>query len=572
MNPQAPLWQIWLNPIVRRYATARLRMGLLLGWGLPVQAIGAFIWLVTYLFSHKAQNFPVPQAAVTAWCGILLLQGILWIMKGTFSVAVGIAREGAEGLTDAQRLTPLKPAYKVMGYLFGLPILETVLVASLLPWSIVSIVIGHVPLAIVFRVHLLLGTAAVLHHAIGLVTGTVIKQKIVAGTVSQLLVIVLHVFVPVFSRFGAGPLGHLGVESAISRELEPLILPQVNIGPAMVRFFHLEVTRTGYQWLIMSVLLGFLLSILWRKWKQADAHLFSKPVALGFFAWILVMSLGEIFPRVDDGTLFQAGEKLPRAWARSGQISDAVTEQGMTLIWAGAVGSVALVAAMLVASIITPTLDQHWCALRALRQRQSARIPWVGDAHSAFVWVIGLGAFAAAGWYYLVREVMTEPMLALVLRPDPAMPWLFLTSILLPLLAWALLMEWRGMRAAYAAAFVGWIIPLMVVIVAVLSGASITGWPRWWLSFSGLLLPALSLLQSSHWLANLSTFFDNLRTPWLVSLWVHGFIVAGLFIALRKAQRSEMLPAAQPQPPPLLESMPPPEMIPACEDAERAAN
>src|SRR5207244_3752325 len=113
-------------------------------------------------------------------------------------VAIGIALEGSAGLGDAQRLTPLSAWHKVIGYLFGLPILETVLVASLLPWTVVSVILAKIPLAIVFRVHLLLVTSAILHHAIGLVIGTVIRQKIVAGTVSQLLVIFLHLVVPLF--------------------------------------------------------------------------------------------------------------------------------------------------------------------------------------------------------------------------------------------------------------------------------------------------------------------------------------------------------------------------------------
>jgi hypothetical protein len=542
MNPSAtpPLWQIWRNPIVRRYAVARLRPISVIGWSIPVQAVGGFLWLVIYLYRHKTTGASIQEAATAAWIPILILQGILWIMKGTFSVAVGIAREGVEGLTDAQRLTPLRPAYKVLGYLLGAPILETVLVASLLPWTAVSVILGKIPLVIVFRVHLLLVTAAILHHAIGLVTGTVIRQKIVAGTVSQLLVIVLHLIVPLFARLGAGPLGHLGVESAMARELEPLFTHQAAGRANMVRFFQLNVTLTGYQWLVMSILLWFLLSILWRKWKRADAHLFSKPIALTFFAWILVMSLGEISPKVADGTLFAAAGRTPRMWqSRGSAISNDMMEQGMAVAWAGAVGCVALVTAMLVASIITPTLDQHWCALRALRNREAGRMPWTSDAHGALAWVAGLGLLATGSWYYLVREVMDTPLLTLVLRPDPGMPWILAGGLLLPLLVWGLLLELRGMRDAFAAAFVFWIIPIMVVVVAVLSGASITGWPRWLACLSGFALPFLSLLQASNGLAHFGEIFADLRRPWLVSIWVHAGLAVALWWELRKAQRLE---------------------------------
>ena len=65
---------------------------------------------------------------------------------------------------------------------------------------------------------------------------------------------------------------------------------------AKVRFFDFDLALTGYQWVIMAILSGFLLQILWRRWKRADAHLLSKPLALAFSAWIIVMSMGEIFP------------------------------------------------------------------------------------------------------------------------------------------------------------------------------------------------------------------------------------------------------------------------------------
>ncbi len=298
-----PWWQIWSNPILRRYATARLRLLPVAAWSLIVQPLAAFLWLAIYFSFEKRTD--QSHAALAAWIPILVLQGLIWLLKGTFSVAVGIAREGAEGLSETQRLTPLSSWHKVVGYLFGLPILETTLVASLLPWTVVSMVLGHIPWAVVCRVHLLLVTSAVLHHSIGLMAGTVIQQKIVAGTVSQLLVITLHFIVPLFSRFGLGPLGHLGVERAISAELLPL--QGIATPPSTVRFFDYHLSLTGYTWTVMSVLIAFLLQVIWRRWQRADAHLLSKPQALMFSAWIIVMSLGETIPLLRDGP-FRMGQ------------------------------------------------------------------------------------------------------------------------------------------------------------------------------------------------------------------------------------------------------------------------
>ena len=529
-NP--PLWAIWRNPIVRRYGTARLRPVRVAAWTLVVQAFAAFLWLIVFFTTRKLEGSS--YAAFMAWTPILILQGVLWLMKGTFSVAVGIAREGAEGLTESQRLTPLSAWHKVIGYLCGLPILETVLVASLLPWAAVSVVMGKVPLLVVFRVYLLLTTSAVLHHSIGLVAGTVIRQKIVAGTVSQLLVIGLHFIVPLFARFGLGPLGHLGVETAIMQELLPLKLKHSLLEP--VRFFDYTVTLTGYQWVVMSVLIAFLLQILRRRWKRADSHLLSKPLTVAFSAWIIVMSLGELFPLLRDGTLFD-WTKRAVSQSRKGAGLTALTEGLIPLGWAAALGCVALVSAMVWSAIITPTLEQHVGGKRARLGTGGARLPWAGDARSALAWTATLGLMALAGWTVLVDHLLGTPMLHLVLRPERGMPLTLGAGLLIPLLTWAVLLEWRGFKIACLWAFVGWVIPLMVAIVGMIAGANVTHWPKWSLAISGFALPVFSMSQSLSGLADATGVARQLYWPWLVSLGGHATLAVAMFFYLQRAQR-----------------------------------
>ena len=541
MNPPfaPPVWQVWRNPIVRRYATARLRLLPVAAWSLVVQPLAAFLWLVVYFTAKK--RWDIPHAALAAWTPILILQGLIWLLKGTFSVAVGIAREGAEGLSEVQRLTPLSAWHKVVGYLCGLPILETVLVASLLPWSVVSIVVGHVPLAVVFRVHLLLVTSAVLHHSIGLVAGTVIRQKIVAGTVSQLLVITLHFIVPLLARFGLGPLGHLGVEGAIAAELLPL--RGIASSHRRVRFFDFDLSLTGYAWVVMSILIAFLLQILWRAWRRADAHLFSKPLALAFSAWIIVMSLGETFPLLRDGTLFDWSNRLVekgthgRASELSGATLSVVTQGLIPVGWAGAFGCVALLSAMILAAIITPTLEQHGRARRARPGGSSSPLPWASDAQSALLWTGGLGLMALAGWALLVERLLDTPLRRFVLHPSSQLPFVLGAGLVIPLLTWAILLEWRGLKIACLGAFVFWIVPLMVGIVGILSGTNPLHWPRWWLGSSGFALPFYSISQSMNGLAEVGGILQQLRVPWLLSLGSHMVLAVVMLCCLRRTQR-----------------------------------
>jgi hypothetical protein len=536
-----PLWQVWNNPIVRRYATARLRLLPVLGWSLFVQPLAAFLWLVVYFASNKGAS--IEHAAIAAWTPILVLQGLLWLLKGTFSVAVGIAREGAEGLTETQRLTPLSAAHKVVGYLLGLPILETVLVVSLLPWTVISVVMGHVPVAVVFRVHLLLATSALLHHSIGLVAGTVIRQKIVAGTVSQLLVITLHMIVPLFARFGLGPLGHLGVEKAIAAEL--LTLQGLPGTFSRVRFFDFDLSLSGYAWVVMVVLIGFLVQILWRRWRHAEAHLFSKPLALAFSAWIILMSLGELFPLLRDGTLFDWGNRLASK-AQQGHAHTipieavSVLSQGLIpLGWAGAFGCVALLSAMILAAIITPTLEQHGRARRARLGDSPLRVPWASDAQSALGWTAVLGVMALAGWAVLVERLLDTPLLRFVLHPSPELPLTLGVGLLIPLVTWAILLEWRGLKIACLGAFLLWIVPVMVAVVGILAGTNPLHWPRWWLGLSGFALPFYSISQSMHGLADLGGILEQFRVPWIFSLAGHAVLAGVMYVFLRRAQSRE---------------------------------
>lgn len=535
-----PVWQIWRNPIVRRYATARLRPLPVAGWSLVVQPLAAFLWLAVYFAARNGTR--VVYAALLAWIPILILQGVIWLLKGTFSVAAGIAREGAEGLSETQRLTPLGAWHKVFGYLFGLPILETALVASLLPWAVVSAVMAHLPLGVLFRVYLLLATAALLHHSIGLVAGTIIRQKIVAGTVSQLLVILLHSVVPLLARFGLGTLGHLGVERAISAEL----LAQQGIPDAFstVRFFDFKLPLTAYSWVVMAILITFLLQILRRRLQRAEAHLFSKPLALAFAGWIIVMSLGETFPLLKDGTLFNWGNRLleegghgkgERVLAREAM---SVVAQGVVPVgWAGAFGCVALLSAMILAAIITPTLEQHGRARRARRDDPAWRLSWMADARSALLWTAALGLMVLAGWSLLVGRLLDTPLLHLVLRPGAGLPFVLGAGLLVPLLTWTVLLEWRGLKVACLGAFVCWVIPVMVGVVGMLSGVSFLRWPRWWLGVSGFTMPFYSMSQSMSGLGALADLCQQLRWPWLLSLGVHAVLAVVMFGCLRRAQR-----------------------------------
>jgi hypothetical protein len=207
------------------------------------------------------------------------------------------------------------------------------------------------------------------------------------------------------------------------------------------------------------------------------------------------------------------------------------------VLWAGGFGVVGLITAMVLSSSIAPTLDQHWRALRGLARSKGARLPWADDARSAVPWSIVLAGVLFAGWYYLVRQLLDLPFLRMFAAPVPAMPYLLAAAVLVPLLVWTILIEWRGGKFAAMAVFLFWVLPLMVAIVSILSGVNPDGWPRWFFGASGLMLPFLGLFESFGGIGKAFAEMAKEHEVWRASIIVHSVLVVVFWVCLRRAQK-----------------------------------
>ena len=120
-------WQIWSNPIFKRYTRSRLRPAPLITWIVIVLTLTATLFFLFYYASEYRLKGSPSAAAQDACIPVLFIQMLILLFMGTGSVAGGISREAADGMVDYQRLTPMTPLSKIMGYLFGLPVREYVL-------------------------------------------------------------------------------------------------------------------------------------------------------------------------------------------------------------------------------------------------------------------------------------------------------------------------------------------------------------------------------------------------------------------------------------------------------------
>jgi hypothetical protein len=551
------LWNLPANPVFRRHAVSRLRPWRFIVWLVITQVVAAFVWSVAVLAYLQMQgngrvefDFASPvfqhllekhgaNAFLLGWLGVLVIQGLLVVLKGTFSVATGVAREANEGMIDSERLAPLSTGHKVIGQLLGLPLLESMLALLLIPWAAASAWLGGLSPAMMGKVYLIFATSALFHHAVGLVAGTLIRQKILAGTISQVLVILLHFVLPFFGGFGIGLLSHLGMESAILSEIvsaTPEILqpkgffPPDIISPP-VDFFRWEIAVSGYHWIITVTALAALLTMLVRRWNDQDSQLLGKVGTALLAAWMLVLTCGELIPGFSRGhglyDLIDIGS--PRL-AMSRASAEGIPAAGV--LWIAGFALVLGLINLLLTSTLVPTPEAR------ARFRHLVRAPWWNDGRNSLPWVVLLSLFAAVAWCVVVRTfIQNTPALQGIEFKLADMLWVSASLVLPALVAHALVL-WRGWKVALFAGFALWVVPLMIAVVGALMSVRPDGWPMWVAGISGLVLPAYASFAEVVGLSMVS-----IRGVFHASLALHA--VATVVFLLKARQRT-------PVPPPLV--------------------
>src|SRR5436190_82809 len=129
-----PSWGLWKNPIFRRYCQSRLRITGLGVFLLVTVLIAGFMVALPHSIAVRNHQTAVDGARISV-IALLGLQGLILFILGTAQVAGGMVAERDEGVIDYQRLIPMSPLSKVLGYLFGLPAREYVLFFVTVPFS-----------------------------------------------------------------------------------------------------------------------------------------------------------------------------------------------------------------------------------------------------------------------------------------------------------------------------------------------------------------------------------------------------------------------------------------------------
>ena len=117
------------------------------------------------------------------------------------------------------------------------------------------------------------------------------------------------------ARFGLVYFKYLTIWPVLEESL-PFLLPR-DAGAAVLvaqtllgeaRFFGLDFPEAVFTVLSQGVFILTGIYMLWRRWRRLESHLLSKPWAVGFFAWLQVLLLGNALPLIEPGSLFPSRE------------------------------------------------------------------------------------------------------------------------------------------------------------------------------------------------------------------------------------------------------------------------
>ena len=565
-----PAWRVWDNPIFRRYCCSRLRpRGLGVSLLLTVLIAGFMVAMAysagvstatrvaeTILSADPTATIDIDAlnakhlepAARAALIPMLILQGVILFVFGTAQVAGGMTAERDEGVIDYQRLIPMSPLSKVIGYVFGLPVREYVMFFTTLPFAAWLFWKGRVESTVWLQLYTALLSSALLYHFTGLLTGTVAKNRRWAFLASIGLVFCLYTVIPQLSKFGLVFFKYLTITPVVE-ECLPKMLPEEAAGPLrlfrrfvpVVKFFGLDFSELVFTLFSQLALILNFIIMLCRRWRRAESHLLGKLWATGFYIWIQILLLGNALPLVESGDLFpsralRGGLMNIVGGPREPQPMEAV-------VMAGVYGLFTLLLIFLLGGIITPTPENQVKGWRRARKQGRSSLPFLSDPATSFWFVIVMAVAGAAGWFLFTRGVVESVWFPGHVVPMKTLGY-FVAVMLTCGLSFQLLLEaWGGRVVTLMAIFVG-VLPIMIGAVLIPVGDEMYPAVAWLLSISPLSTPiyaSLSLLSLAELPVEIARAVPAAFTFWLaVGALLTTWLIYRL-ISTRRAMAKEVL-------------------------------
>lgn len=456
------------NPICVQHRRARMRLLPTATWALITVTIVTFIVVLVFLsLTEREQTGPV-EAAKMALVPLIIVQGVLLMGMGTSAVATGIARERDQRLLDYHRMTPMSPASKIIGYMFGLPSREYFLFALTLPFVAWAVWLASVPLLKVAHFYTVFFSSVWLYHMTGLMAGMVSRKAWQSSFVSLGLVAALYLVLPLFARVGLSFFDFLTVRPTfygmVAEELQlahdgrpsDWITERMMLSRQYesIPFFGIQLNPTLFSLIVQVFALTAMYHVVRRKWVDAAWHPFSKRFAVYFVAGMTVLLAGTLWPLLHNLVAHE-------------QLLDRIFDSSPSVVMGLLVGLffvVSAVAILMSISVVTPTRNTVRSGLRRAKKLGKRKLPLSWDAASSLPATLLMLAIGLGGYVLVVTAIRDSAVY--VWRPGMGEALLMLGVLgAAVVLAFQGMHERFGRRAVILGLFVLWVVPVMVSIV-----------------------------------------------------------------------------------------------------------
>ena len=176
----------WLfdNPILIKHVRSRLRrqhvVPLLVS--LPIVA-GCIMW-----FGMETDGL----TNGVLFSLLLVLQGAVLLLSGTMQVAMAVSKANESGILDFHRASPLPAVHQTIGFVLGAPIREYLIVACLMPFSLLCAILGSPGLGGFVVVYAILLLSVLVFHTLGAVAGLITNKRRGSNGGVVLFVMIAH--------------------------------------------------------------------------------------------------------------------------------------------------------------------------------------------------------------------------------------------------------------------------------------------------------------------------------------------------------------------------------------------
>jgi hypothetical protein len=450
-----------------------------------------FVFYSSQWAGTEQLRMPEGMAARLPIVPLLTLQGIILFFMGTGAVASGMTAEEDEGVMDYQRLVPMSPISKLIGYLLGLPVREWLLFLLTLPFSMWCFWKGGISLQIFGELYSVVVSAALLYHMTALLAAMVMKNRRLAFLGSMILIFALYTAFPAARDVGLVAFSYVTITPTVEQLLPELtgLREAQSLDPGMARFFGLVMPQARFSLICQGAYLVIMGTMVCRRWQIPDCQLLGKIGALVSFVWMQAVLLGTSLPLIESGRIFALGRRFAGSaldgTSRSTSALGGEVVDGASII--GIYGMITLVLLWVWTSMVAPSpLIQRKGWQRAAKLGQ-ARLPYFSDAAGA-AFVVGPFAVMGAGaWWYFANALYSSKWF-----PDTSMPGESPFAMLLVSCTGGFLIqqltEKKGRKSAVGFLSGLMILPLMAVIMMFLAG-QMTGLIAWILALSPIVWP-----------------------------------------------------------------------------------